>query len=73
MASLFTGVYPQTHGGLRFIDPKVHLVGHSEGAGPVMMDAMSLDHQTLAEQFSAAGYSTAAILKSDVINAGRGF
>jgi arylsulfatase A-like enzyme len=73
VASLFTGVYPQTHGVLRFIDPKVHLEGHSEGAGPVMMDAMSMDHQTLAEQFSAAGYSTAAILKSDVINAGRGF
>jgi arylsulfatase A-like enzyme len=38
-----------------------------------MMDAMSMDHHTLAEQFAAAGYSTAAILKSDVINAGRGF
>jgi len=73
VASLFTGVYPRTHGVLRFIEPKVHLEGQIDGAGPVMMDAMSLDHQTLAEQFSAAGYSTAAILKSDVINAGRGF
>jgi len=73
VATLFTGVYPQTHGVLRFIDPKVHLEGESEGGEAVMMDAMSMDHQTLAEQFSAAGYSTAAILKSDVINAGRGF
>ena len=73
VATLFTGVYPQTHGVLRFVDPKANLEEDSEGAGGVMMDAMSMGHQTLAEQFSAAGYATAAILKSDVINAGRGF
>ncbi len=72
VASLFTGVYPQTHGVLRFIDPKTHLEEQLDGQ-PVMMDAMSTDHHTLAEQFADAGYSTAAILKSDVINAGRGF
>jgi arylsulfatase A-like enzyme len=73
VASLFSGVYPQTHGVLRFIDPKSHFEGGGEGGGPVLMDAMSQDHTTLAERFAAAGYATAAILKSDVINAGRGF
>lgn len=73
VASLFTGVYPQTHGVLSFIDPKVHLEEYAEGVEPVMMDAMSMDHETLAERFAAAGFATAAILKSDVINAGRGF
>lgn len=71
VASLFSGVYPQTHGVLRFIDPRSHLEGGGEG--PVLMDAMSGDHSTLAERFAAAGWATAAILKSDVINAGRGF
>jgi choline-sulfatase len=73
VASLFSGVYPRTHQVLRFIEPKAHLEGQAEGTGPVLMDALSMDHETLAEQFSEAGYSTAAILKSDVINAGRGF
>lgn len=73
VASLFTGVYPQTHGVLRFIDPEVHRVGRVEDSGIVKMDAMSMDHCTVAEQFSGAGYQTAAILKSVVVNAGRGF
>jgi len=73
VASLFTGVYPQTHGVLSFVDPKAHIAGGGDGAEPVMMDAMSMDHRTLAEQFADAGFATAAILKSDVINAGRGF
>ena len=73
VASLFSGVYPQTHGVLRFIDPEVHQVGRDGGSGILKMDAMSMDHTTLAEQFSEAGYETAAILKSIVINAGRGF
>lgn len=73
VASLFTGVYPQTHGVLRFIDPEVHQVGLEEGSGILKMDAMSMDHDTIAERFSQAGYATAAILKSIVVNAGRGF
>ncbi len=73
VASLFTGVDPQAHRVRRFIDPKKH-AGFGDGdVAAVQLDAMSLAHDTLAERFQAAGYQTVAVVKSDVINAGRGF
>lgn len=62
VASLFTGVDPQAHGTLRY-DTKVRKE----------MDTMSLQQDTLAEQFKAGGYTTAAFLKSVVIDSSRGF
>ncbi len=62
VASLFTQVEPQAHRVLRY------QVGER-----VEMDTMSLDHQTLAEQFQASGYTTASLLKSMVIDSSRGF
>jgi arylsulfatase len=73
VASLFTAVYPRTHDVFKFIDPKKHREVTGDDGQLVTMDAMSQDHDTLAEQFLRAGYHTAAILKSDVINAGRGY
>jgi arylsulfatase A-like enzyme len=73
VASLFTGVYPKTHGVLKFINPKAHADVVGEGAEPVQLEALSEAHQTMAQQFQSSGYETAAILKSDVVNAGRGF
>lgn len=62
VASLFTQVEPQGHQVLRYqVEQRVE------------MDTLSLDHTTLAEQFKAAGYSTGALLKSQVIDSSRGF
>jgi len=73
IASLFTGVYPRTHGVLKFIDPKAHLVGGGDANAPYRLESLSNAHDTLAEQFRSGGWETAAILKSDVVNAGRGY
>jgi arylsulfatase A-like enzyme len=73
VASLFTAVYPRTHKVTRFIDPKKHREVSGDGQGLIRMEALSEDHDTVAEQFQRAGYHTAAILKSDVVNAGRGY
>jgi arylsulfatase A-like enzyme len=73
VASLFTGVYPRTHQVTEFIDPKNHREASGDEGELILMDALSPDHDTLAEQFQRAGYHTAAILKSDVVNAGRGY
>lgn len=62
VASLFTGVDPQAHRVLRY-----------NNTNRVEMDALSLDHQTIAEQFKGAGYSTSAFMKSIVVDSGRGF
>lgn len=62
VASLFTGVDPQAHKVLRYNE-----------TGRIEMDTMSLDHQTLAEQFKAGGYTTAAFIKSKVLDSSRGF
>lgn len=62
VASLFTQVEPQGHQVLRYqVDKQVE------------MDTMSLDHQSLAEQFQGSGYRTAALLKSMVVDSSRGF
>ncbi|HNC96651.1 MAG TPA: sulfatase-like hydrolase/transferase, partial [Myxococcota bacterium] len=53
VASLFTGVDPQAHRVLRY-----------QQSSRVEMDALSLGHQTVAEQFKGAGYSTTALMKS---------
>jgi len=60
IASLFTAVDPQAHRTLR---------------GPETREANTLspDHQTVAEQFKAAGYSTSAFVKSTVIGASNGY
>jgi arylsulfatase A-like enzyme len=73
IASLFTGVYPQTHGVLKFIKPAAHVEAAADGTELIQLEALSDAHQTLAQQFQSAGYATSAILKSDVINAGRGY
>lgn len=73
VASLFTGVDPQTHGVLKFIDPGMQKDVEDVAPGAVALDSLSLEHTTLAERFRDGGYETAAFLKSDVINAGRGF
>ena len=73
VASLFSGVYPRTHGVLKFIDPKTHRDFSGDEGSLIKMDALSPDHDTVAEQFQRAGYETVAILKSDVVNAGRGY
>jgi len=73
IASLFTGVYPRTHGVLKFIEPKAHLVGGGDANAPYRLESLSNAHDTLAEQFRTGGWETAAILKSDVVNAGRGY
>lgn len=62
VASTFTGVDPQAHRTLRY-QAKEH----------VEMDTLSLGHNTLAEQFRAGGYNTAAFIKSVVIDSSRGF
>lgn len=62
VASLFTGMDPQAHRTLRY-DTKERKE----------MDAMSLEQDTMAEQFKAGGYTTAAFLKSVVIDSSRGF
>lgn len=62
VASVFTGVDPQAHKVLRYKQTE-----------RVEMDNLSLDHQTIAEQFQAAGYTTAGIMKSIVIDSSRGF
>jgi choline-sulfatase len=62
VASLFTGVDPQAHRVLRY-----------NQSNRVEMDALSMGHQTIAEQFKGSGYSTAAIMKSIVVDSGRGF
>jgi choline-sulfatase len=62
VASLFTGVYPRTHRALKY-----------QKGQKIEMDTLSLDHETLAEQFQAAGYTTSALLKSSVIDASKGF
>jgi arylsulfatase len=73
IASLFTGAYPQTHRVLQFIDPKKHGVYSDRINEIVRMDALSTEHDTVAEIFQRNGYQTAALLKSHVVNAGRGF
>jgi len=72
IGSLFTAVYPKTHGALKFIDPKAHSVT-GDADGPFLLESLSAEHDTIAEQLRNAGWETAAILKSDVVNAGRGF
>ncbi len=62
VASLFTGLDPQAHRVLRY-----------QASQAVEMDTLSLAHDTLAEQFQAAGYTTGALLKSVVIDSSRGF
>jgi arylsulfatase A-like enzyme len=62
VASLMTGLDPQAHRVLRY-----------QGTQRVEMDTLSLSHDTLAEQFKAAGYTTGALLKSVVIDSSRGF
>jgi choline-sulfatase len=62
VASLLTGLDPQAHRVLRY-----------QVAQRVEMDTLSLRHDTLAEQFKAAGYVTGALLKSVVIDSSRGF
>ncbi|MDP6934820.1 MAG: sulfatase-like hydrolase/transferase, partial [Myxococcota bacterium] len=59
VASIFSGVDPQAHRVLQYDGGK--------------MDTLSLEHDSLAEQFQAAGYTTAAFLKSKVIESSRGF
>jgi arylsulfatase A-like enzyme len=73
IASLFTGVYPKTHGVYKFIRPDAHLSVGGSTDDSVLLEPLSSAHDTLAEQFRAAGYATSAILKSDVVNAGRGY
>lgn len=62
VASIFTGVNPQVHQVLRY-----------NQSSRVEMDSMSLDHDTIAEMFKKGGYSTAALLKSIVVDSGRGY
>lgn len=62
VASLFTGVDPQAHHCLRF---DVH--------GAISLDTLSPAHDTLAEQFHASGYATAAFIKSTVLDASLGY
>jgi arylsulfatase A-like enzyme len=62
VASLFTGVYPRSHRALKYQKGK-----------NVEMDTLSMDHETLAEQFKAAGYATNALMKSTVIDSSKGF
>jgi arylsulfatase A-like enzyme len=62
VASLFTGVDPQAHRTMRY-----------QEKDRIEMDTLSLGHETLAEQFKGAGYTTAAFLKSKVIDSSRGF
>ncbi len=62
VASLLSGMYPRAHQCLDF----------QEGA-TVEMDTLSPDQDMVAEQFQAAGYTTAAIVKTKVIAAERGF
>jgi arylsulfatase A-like enzyme len=62
VASLFTGVDPQAHKTMRY-----------QVKERVEMDTLSLGHTTMAEEFKAAGYNTAAFIKSTVIDSSRGF
>lgn len=62
VASLFTGVDPQAHRTLNF------KVGEK-----LATDTMSLQHDTISESFKAAGYGTAAFVKSTVISTSKGF
>lgn len=73
MASLFSGEYPQTHQVLRFIDPSEHGVFRDRIEVKIKMDALSPQFDTVAECFQRGGYNTVALLKSHVVNAGRGF
>ncbi|MEM9596065.1 MAG: sulfatase [Acidobacteriota bacterium] len=74
VASLFSGVDPQAHKVLKFIDSKAEAGqdGHADKL-TVMMESLSDGHTTVAEKFAEAGYQTQAIVKSDVVSAGRGF
>lgn len=62
VASLFTSVDPQVHRALRY-----------QSGGRLPDDQLSDKFPTLAESFSAAGYDTAALLKSVVLTRDRGF
>ncbi len=62
VASTFTGVDSQAHRTLRY-----------QAKENIEMDTLSLAHNTIAEQFQSAGYTTAAFLKSVVIDSSRGF
>lgn len=62
VASLFTGVDPQAHRTLNF-----------KQGQKLETDTIADAHDTMAESYKAAGYTTAAFVKSTVLNTSHGF
>jgi arylsulfatase A-like enzyme/Tfp pilus assembly protein PilF len=73
IASLFTGLYPSVHG----LDGGIHWGEGATSAGGTLPFAVQKTlppgHQTLAEVFRAAGYTTAGFVSNLYVNAIFGF